>query len=179
MSTGRKIHGRHFDCPAKPRAFGRPRVDLRALYAEWKKLSPNLEVESIGDRPIEEYEDPEREVRMWWTNQQIKNRKSPIKSWNDLKPNEARYLLRCMREESGDGPAYRAELIARLARELFGAAWDRLIGDRLMARFRIGRLEELSPRQAHEFMEELISRIARRDGKEIDDVRAEFRKKGI
>ena len=155
---------------ANPRANrgGRRRVDLRPLYAEWKKLSPNLTA------PDEEMS--ERDLRMWWTNQRLANGELRIASWNDLKPGQARFLLRCMREESGDGPAWRAQMIGRLAQELFGAAWDRLIKDRLIARFQIYRLEDLTPRQGHEFMEELLSRIARRDGKEIEEVRGKFRK---
>ncbi len=77
------------------------------------------------------------------------------------------------------GPAYRAQLIARLAMELFGADWYRIILDRVIERFRIGRLEELSPAQAHAEIEELVSRLARRDGIEIEEARARYARREL
>ncbi len=138
---------------------------LRALHAEWRKLSPNLAA------PSEEM--TERELRIWWTNEKLGavNSESRIASWGELKPGEAKFLIKCMREESGDGPAYRARMIAQLAQELFGAPWDRMLSDRLRARFQKYRADELTPREAHSEIEELLSRIARRDGCEIEEVR--------
>lgn len=151
--------------------MAKKRLALAALYAEWKKLSPNL----VG--PDESM--TERDLRIWYANQKLHGRRlnrgiPDVKSWNDLKPNEARYLLRCMREESGDGPAYRAQLIARLAMELFGAARDRKLGDRLRARFRKFKAIDLTPAEAHSEIEELISRIARMRGSDVESVRRRF-----
>src|SRR5690348_12524162 len=193
MNSETTIHGRHFDHSAEPRGFQNekqiprravaPRNDmkrhpelLKALHAEWRKLSPNLTA------PNEEM--TERELRIWYANEKLGRKadsspsarndgaRAPIASWNDLAPNEARHLLTCMREESGDGPAYRAQLIARLAQELFGAPWDRMLGDRLRARFQKSKAADLTPREAHSEIEELLSRVARSKGEDIEAVRA-------
>jgi hypothetical protein len=134
------------------------------MFAEWRKLSPGLA-----------FEGTEREARLEYARAHIqrfaRSGAAPA-SWSDLTEREAQHLLKSMREESGDGPAYRARLIARLGQELFGAPWDRLLADRVAARFRVHRLEDLTPRQAHEFIEELLSRIARRDAISIEDARS-------
>jgi len=142
---------------------------LKALHAEWRKLSPNLALEPLeGETP----KAAERRVRLAWTKEKLKGRKSKVESWNELTQNEARFLLKKMREESGDGPAYRATLIARLAVELFGSDWDAILRARLIQRFRVPSPESLAPNEAHAEIEELVSRIARRDGVEIEEVRA-------
>jgi hypothetical protein len=152
---------------------------LRALHAEWRKLSPNLTIEPLdGETPAQ----AERRVRLAWTNQHLHPKRldrgrADIASWNELSQNEARFLLKKMREESGDGPAYRATLIARLAVELFGLGWDCILAQRLSQRFRVFRPQLLEPHQAHEMIEELLSRIARRDEVEIEEVRARFMRK--
>lgn len=144
---------------------------MRALHAEWRKLSPNLAIEPRdGETP----KAAERRVRLAWTNEQLKSRKLKVESWNELTQNEARFLLKIMREESGDGPAYRATLIARLAVELFGADWDAILRERLGDRFQLSTLNSLTAAQAHSMIEELLSRLARRDGVEIEEVRARF-----
>lgn len=151
-----------------------PRL-LKALHAEWRKLSPGLAIEPSGDRAI----DPEREARLIWTNQALGGRrkaKIEVRSWKELTQGQARYLLRRMREESGDGPAYRAQLIARLAVELFGPGWAQFLLARLFERFRTPKPESLTPAEAHAEIEELASRIARRDGVGIEEVRARFTK---
>lgn len=148
----------------KGRLSGRTRA---AMFAEWKKLSPNLE-----------FEGTEREARVWWTNETLKagSGQSAVGSWGELTEAEGRFLLKKMREQSGDGPAYRAELIARLACELFGTDWDETLAARLKKRYGLVKAENLSPRQAHEVIEEFISRIARQDGLEIEEVRGRFRR---
>ena len=108
------------------------------------------------------------------SSQTTRSWKPVIASWNQLSQNEARFLLKIMREESGDGPAYRATLIARLAVELFGPDWDAVLRERLMQRFRVASPESLAPNEAHAEIEELLSRIARRDGLDIETVRRRF-----
>jgi hypothetical protein len=88
---------------------------------------------------------------------------------------EANRLLRALKEASGSNAAYRAQLIARLAVELFGSDWDAILRERLFQRFQVASPESLAPNQAHAEIEELVSRIARRDGVEIEQVRARFR----
>ena len=133
---------------------------LGGLFAEFKKLSP-----SLG------YEGTEDEARHHWASEKLKKE---IKSWKELKSGEIRYLIKQAQEESGDGPAYRALLIARIAAELFGADWDGILRERLMERFRLPTPEALLPAQAHAEIEELLSRMARRDGVDIEAVRARF-----
>ncbi len=128
---------------------------LKALYAEWRKLSPSIEIE--GD---------ERTVRLAWTNQTLQGRGNgrkfkPIETWKDLAAGQARYLVRRMREASGSGPSYRANLIARLAAELWGADWDRFLATRLQDRFGVVRAQDLEPRDARAMIEELKSRVER------------------
>jgi len=171
---------------------GIPAPLLKALHAEWRKLSPNLAIEPLeGETP----KDAERRVRLEWTNARIKrgsrsrseregiasrgkpptpesriaNRDSegkptPIVSWSDLSQGEAKRLLKLMREESGDGPAYRAQFIARLAVDLWGSDWDSFLGERLRDRFHVNRAQDLTPREARAMIEELKSRAER--GKE-------------
>ncbi|HEV2424293.1 MAG TPA: hypothetical protein VGZ29_05645 [Terriglobia bacterium] len=145
---------------------------LKALHAEWRKFSPSVTSEL-----------PEREARIEWTNRALNQRlkkadrarmERTVASWNDLQEGEARYLLRRMRGESGDAAAWRANLIARLAVELWGSQWDEFLHQRLGDRFRVGRAEDLSPRDGRATVEELVSRIARRDGIEIEAVRAKY-----
>jgi hypothetical protein len=157
-----------------PAAHASPRSRhwLRALHAEWRKLSPNLAIEPLeGETP----KAAERRVRLAWTSEQLKSRKVKVESWNALTQNEARFLLKKMREESGSNAAYRASLIARLAVELFGHDWNNIVRERLGERFQLSTLNSLTAAQAHSMIEELLSRIARRDGVEIEEVRARFR----
>jgi hypothetical protein len=81
-----------------------------------------------------------------------------------------------MKERSGSNAAYRAQLIARLAVELFGSDWDAILRERLRERFRLSTVDcrLLTPAQSHAEIEELLSRIARRDGVEIEEVRGRF-----
>ena len=88
-------------------------------------------------------------------------------------------------------------MIARLAVELFGSDWDAILRKRLQERFGSRKLEvgnregphfplptshsrlySLSPAEAHAEIEELMSRIARRDGVEIEEVRKRVKSKG-
>jgi len=80
-----------------------------------------------------------------------------------------------MTAESGSQADYLAVKIGKLAAELFGSAWDRMLSDRLQQRWRKSKPEYLTPAEAHAEIEELTSRIARRDGKEISEVRSKFR----
>jgi hypothetical protein len=157
---------------------------LKALHAEWRKMSPNVEfrVEGRELKPGEE----ERLARLAWTNSALVTRHSSlVTSWSQLTQGQAKYLLKKMREESGDGPAYRATLIARLAVELWGVGgqgpgvgdWDAILRERLVQRFRVSRPEDLAPGEAHAMMEELQRRIAERDGVDIEEVRARFARK--
>ena len=160
--------GENRNRPSQPSARQRA---LRACFAEWRELSPNLGIEPRDD---ETPQAAERRVRLAWTSEQLKSRKLKVESWNELTQNEARFLLKIMREESGDGPAYRGTVIARLAVELFGADWEAILRERLRQRFQCFQPSALSPQQAHAEIEELLSRIARRDGVEIEAVRQRF-----
>jgi hypothetical protein len=135
---------------------------LRALHAEWRKLSPNLEIEPLeGETP----KDAERRVRIEWSNRQIvRSRDRQIESWSQLTTGQAKFLLKRMKEESGSGPAFRAQFIAELAIRLWGSDWDAFLGERLRERFRVSRAQDLAPRDARAMIEEFKSRIER--GKE-------------
>jgi len=152
---------------------------LRALHAEWRKLSPNLAVEpGEGETPAR----AERRVRIEWSRRVLHAKRldkgvRDIESWNDLKPGEAKFLLKKMRDESGSNSAYRAMLIAQLAVELFGPDWNEVLRERLVQRFRTPNPQSLNPTEAHEMIEELLSRLARRDGVGIEEVRARFGRK--
>jgi hypothetical protein len=160
-----------------------------ALFAEWKRFSANI----VGPEELDD-----RGLRLWWTNQQLNTfyakhggrfvtidrrrvfipcDRIVVNSWSSLRAFEVHYLLWIMREESGDGPAYRAELIERIARDLWGPdAWRPFLIDRLMDRFGIvgalreapsravlePPLQDLAPDQAHALIEELLSRLARK-----------------
>jgi len=152
---------------------------LKALHAEWRKLSPNLSIEPVGGETAAQ---AERRVRIDWSRRVLHDRRldkgiRDIESWNDLKPGEAKRLLKVMGEESGSNAAYRATLIARLAVELFGADWDAVLAERLCQRFRTPNPQSLSPSEAHAEIEELLSRVARRDGIGMEEVRARFGRK--
>jgi len=135
----------------------------RALRAEWAKFSPGLDGEGSED-----------DLRHGWSSEILHR---PVVTWRDLTYGEAKALLRELKERSGSNAAYRAQLIARLAVELWGGSsgstggWDAFLRERLRERFRLSTLDSLAPAQAHELIEELLSRIARRDGVEIEDVR--------
>jgi hypothetical protein len=133
----------------------------RALRAEWAKFSPQLLWECTED-----------EARHRWSSEVLHR---PVSSWATLTYGEANRLLRALKEASGSNAAYRAQLIARLAVELFGSDWDAILRERLFQRFQVASPESLAPNQAHAEIEELVSRIARRDGVEIEQVRARFR----
>ena len=140
---------------------------LRPLYAEWHKLSPGI----AGPEGLDE-----RELRIYWTNSRLGQKHGrSVLSWKDLTPGQARFLLKRMREESGDAARYRAMKIAQMACELWGGQeWDDCLRGRLGQRYHLRDPRDLLPDQAHELIEELLSRIARRDGVEIEDVRKRF-----
>lgn len=157
---------------------------LKALMAEWSKLSPNIAAEPReGESPKE----CERRVRIEWATERLKGRRSNVESFNVLTDAEAKFLIRCAREESGDGPAYRAKLIALAAAELWprlatgdsGPGWDEMLRERCMQRFRVARPELLAPNEARVLLEELISRIARDRGEEIRAVRERLRNRAL
>jgi hypothetical protein len=126
---------------------------LRALHAEWRRFSPNL----MGPEELDE-----RGLRLWWTNGQLRSRKSRIESWNDLTASQARRLLKIMREETGWAAEYRAELIRRIACEL-AEPGDPTGEIRAHTRFGVSRLRSLAPADAHALIEELLSRLARKE----------------
>lgn len=142
----------------------------RALRAEWAKFSPNLSWECSED-----------EARHRWASEVLHR---PVASWAHLTFNEANRLIKVLKEQSGSNAAWRAEKLARLALELWGADWDRFLGERWRERFGVGAGDSARPGQAqgpaptgtqfHEMAEELLSRIARRDGAGIEEVRGRF-----
>ena len=133
----------------------------RALRAEWAKFSPELGWECSED-----------EARHRWSSEILHR---PVTTWATLTYGEANRLLHALKEASGSNATYRAQMIARLAVELFGSDWDAILRERLLQRFRVPSPESLAPHEAHAEIEELVSRVARRDGIEIEDVRARFR----
>jgi len=134
----------------------------RALYAEWGEFSRN----NAGPEGL-----TERDWRLYWTNGRLAARgQRSVESWTDLSERNARYLLKVLREETGEGPAYRAELICRMAR----AVWSdevclSAVTMRSFDRFGVTDLRDLSPADAHALMEELLSRIARKEIAMADD----------
>jgi len=155
----------------------------RALRAEWAKFSPELLWECSED-----------EARHRWSSEILHR---PVTTWATLTYGEANRLLHALKEASGSNASYRAQMIARLAVELFGSDWDAILRERLQERFGSRKLEvgnregphfplptshsrlySLSPAEAHAEIEELISRIARRDGVEIEEVRKRVKSKG-
>lgn len=141
---------------------------LRRLWGLWKKLSMNLTSE-----------EDERTLRLGYTGKILRSVQndtpadsgSPpaIASWSDLTRSEAGRLIAAMKRDLGPdavqpkvSPAGRG-IIAALAVELFGGEWDRLLHLRIEARFRVGRIDRLTPHQVQELAEELLSRIAHRD----------------
>ena len=141
-----------------------------ALFAEWAKFSPTVD-----------WECTEREARLRFASEVLVTRhSSPVASWNDLTAGQAKRLLREMKEISGSNAAYRAQIIARLAVELWGGDWDAFLRERLRERFRLSTTDcgLLTPAQAHELIEELLSRIARQEGRKIEELRREIRGRG-
>ena len=136
----------------------------RALRAEWAKFSPELLWECSED-----------DARHRWSSEILHR---PVTTWATLTYGEANRLLHALKEASGSNASYRAQMIARLAVELFGSDWDAILRERLLQRFRVPSPESLAPNEAHAEIEELVSRIARRDGVEIEEVRKRVKGKG-
>jgi hypothetical protein len=164
------------------------RKPLSGLFAEWRKVSAELCGEPLeGEKP----QDAERRLRIEWTNEQLRQFYAKkggrftringrtvfiecdgalVSSWNSLREPEIRYLGRCMRELTGDGTAYRAGKVRQIARALWGPdAWEPFLIQRLADRYGVAidsrrpEPESLTPRQAHELIEELLSRLARKE----------------
>jgi hypothetical protein len=150
---------------------------LPALHAEWRKFSLNL----AGPEELDE-----RGLRLWWATEElrkyyrakggrfaridgrtvfIKCDDIVVSSWKGLNKFEARYLVKVMREETGEAAAYRAGLIERIARELWGdGRWGSELIARLHDRFpQVPSPKSLDPSQAHALIEELLSRLARKE----------------
>jgi hypothetical protein len=139
---------------------------LRALHAEWRKLSPNLSIEPAeGEMPAQ----AERRVRLQWSNQQFKGRKQEIESWNELTANQAKFLLKKMRAASGNTPLN--DYVPEAAIELWAGDWDQFLAVRLGERFGVHRISELEPHQKAAMFEEICSRIARNDARTIEEVK--------
>ena len=136
----------------------------RALRAEWAKFSPELGWECSED-----------EARHRWSTEVLHR---PVTTWATLTYGEANRLLHALKEASGSNAAWRALKLGELAAELFGGKWDAILRERLMQRFRVLSPESLVPNEAHAEIEELVSRIARRDGVEIEEVRKRVKSKG-
>jgi hypothetical protein len=130
----------------------------RALRAEWAKFSPELVWECSED-----------DARHRWSTEVLHR---PVTTWATLTYGEANRLLRALKEASGSNAAWRALKLGELAAELFGGQWHAILRERLIQRFRVPSPESLVPRQFWSEAEELMSRIARRDGVEIEEVRA-------
>jgi hypothetical protein len=136
---------------------------LAGLFAEWRKFSPGL----AGPEGLDE-----RGLRLWWANEQLKNRKSRVESWKELTAGELRKLTRIIQEETGGIAAYRTSLIERIAQELWSPARaESELVSRAWERFQSTNWRQLSPEQAHELIEELLSRLARKqladEGREV------------
>ncbi len=156
----RRGHGRPF-----PRRRAMPSWMLRALHAEWRKVSPGVSLDSSSAGES----DPERAARLAFCSGLLK---TPVESFKSLSFSQGRRLLFGLREISGAGPEYRTRLICIAASDLFGADWHEELQGRISSRFTISAIADLTPAQGHELIEELISRIARRDGTNIEAVRA-------
>jgi len=161
-----------------------------ALMATWAKVSPNFDFEPPAGTSAK---DAERMARLIYASRALK---FEVKTFNQLGYGQGKFLLRRMQEDSGDGPAYRAVLIGRIATELFGSNWNHILMERVQQRFGIHHssfpgplppsgtgagivhrspLESLTPDQAHSLIEELLSRLARERGEEIETTRAGLR----
>lgn len=145
-----------------------------ALFAEWSKFSPTLA-----------WDCTEREARLRFANEVLFPRHPtpdtwPLKSWNDLTSGQAKRLLREMKERSGSNAAWRALKLAEVAAELFGPDWNAIVQERLWQRFRAPSPQHLAPREFWAEVEELLSRLARQRGEEIETIRARLfgKKKG-
>lgn len=171
------------------------RALLRGLFRDWPEISAGLSVEPVEN---ETAKDAEHRARIEWTNEQlrefyakkggrftriggrtvfVKCDSKMVASWSDLHEQEIRFLRKRVWNLSGAGARWRAMKIAQMAADLWGADWDDFLHSRLGERFRVGKPVDLSPAEAHAMMEELESRIARRDGVDIEDVRAKFGRK--
>jgi hypothetical protein len=123
---------------------------LGGLWAEWKEISASLTSE-----------EPEREVRMHYTNCCLSNRRRPVSSWKELSEREARDLLSIFREKTGDAAKYRIDLMQRISLALCGDLYYPSI--RALARFQDSNLENLTRAQHRALIEELFSQLARKE----------------
>ena len=122
---------------------------LRALHAEWRKLSPNLD---------------ERDLRLHWTNEQFGFGAKGvfITSWSQLTQGQAKFLLKKLRAALGISPLN--DYIARAAVRLFGSDWNMALAERIGQRFHRGpEIQALEFWQKKALFEELVGRIARAD----------------
>ena len=130
---------------------------LAGLWAEFRKLPAEMR----GD-----------DARYTWSSDQLHR---PVTTWKTLTAGEIKRLVKAAREESGSGPGYRSMLIAKLACEFWGPQnWDSCLREDLQRRWHTPYPQSLSPKEARAQIEELVSRIARRDGVEMEEVRARF-----
>lgn len=165
MTTAAQPDSRHPKPESRSAAQRLPGHLLKALHAEWRKFSPGLqgsdEWQVTSDEP-----DPERALRLAWTNQvlqsKIQNLKSKIESWSELTVGQARYLLKKMRAELGESPLN--DYIARAALRLFGSGWNEALAERIGQRFHRGpEIQALEFWQKKALFEELVGRMARQD----------------
>ncbi len=149
-----------------PIANSAKRRALAGLFAEWRNYSASLDSEL-----------PERELRLEVANQVLRpqsalgKRPEAITSWSSLTVGELKRLRRWLSESSGSAADFRGALIGKFAVELWGADWSALLEARLEERFRTRRVLALSPVEARSMIEELVSRIARRDGVTVEEAR--------
>jgi hypothetical protein len=162
MSDAVAVPESRVPCPDPRRGNIQP-ATLRALHAEWRKLSPDL----TGPEGL-----TERELRLYWTNAHLgQNHGRSVNSWNDLTERQAKFILKQMREATGDGPAWRARRIEQAAMRLWGERdWASSLVTRLRDRFPLAPdTWHLTPAQAHALIEELLSRTARKEIVEAGD----------
>ena len=136
-----------------------PRVQnpLRGLWAEFRKLPAAMRTDA---------------ARYAWSSDQLRR---PVTTWKTLTAGEIKRLTRAAKEESGSGPGYRAVLIAKLACEFWGPQnWDGCLREDLQRRWHTPYPQSLAPSEARATIEELVSRIARRDGVSLEKVRTRF-----
>lgn len=127
------------------------------LFGLWKEISPNFEFE-----PDESEAQPERAARLRYANDKLGFH---VTSWNGLSRSAAGKLIAAMRADLGrrNLPSRAQKMILALAVELWPEHWDAALRDRIGVRFRVGKVEDLTPSDAHALIDELLSRIARRD----------------
>jgi hypothetical protein len=176
------------DKPGRRAQFSKQRHNrgLKILFGMWKDLKANL------DYPGVETDDELRHVyaaqKLGGAELSVVSRQLSVTedrklktenrswSWSKLSREEMGGLAHAMRVDLERTTAHQrgGVIIGKLAVELFGSAWDRMLSDRLQQRWRKSKPGYLTPGELHAEIEELMSRVARMRGVEIEVVRAGF-----